>query len=640
MKKTRNIFLTALGETKKRLDVKYYECETADGNPVFTTGISVPEAGIKYILSRQVIDEIIVIGPAKDGNRSITKRTNIDEVQSSTAMELDDMSEFDFLTYRIAEFIKQIDFEILDISEKVSAHRKNKIKKMLSEFRTGFAGNIDSNKLFVKLCSNDKLALQFRREILSNCDPDERKWVREMLYNSIDSFYKMHMLSENSNTNIRFVPIETDGTITIESINTIVGQILEGDRGEINLFMDIQGIDAIDGNTIISTFMLMDKCGGYSCNLKGLIHSFKASATFAGKVSNVIKSYDIQNLISGTELFLKYGKVEMLRNYWLSLESKNPVADRLFYGMDCIDEGITLCNVDLIASGMNIIRKVIRDYENEGSGRDIYLEIIISAITADYGPLLKGDELSIPELLKWSLRKGLYQQTLTIIESKIPEDMVKRGIYYYARNEEDIKKILKDWNILYWNDSLKCRWAFNEVEHFFIKNYGRTAVDYRQKPDMIAKDYAKLRVTVIHKEVEGVLPAYSELENDDLLFELLLGYYRIGNLRNQVNHAIVEETDLNSDNPAYRKDNRRILNVELGKFINLYNAACRKTVKKHEPVLLAPEKLKNYVRRHELKVVEAAPDLAVNNIYSCSYNGKEVQISIAMLAPEEDIEES
>ena len=68
----------------------------------------------------------------------------------------------------------------------------------------------------------------------------------------------------------------------------------------------------------------------------------------------------------------------------------------------------------------------------------------------------------------------------------------------------------------------------------------------------------------------------------------------------------------------------------------IYNSACKRTVKKHEPVLLGSDRLRNYVRRHERKPMETSPDLTVNNSYCCNFNGKELQITISMLKPEED----
>ena len=59
----RSVFLTTVNECKNRLDIKYFISRDVNGDPVFTTGISVAEAGIKTVLSDTRIDEIVVLGP-------------------------------------------------------------------------------------------------------------------------------------------------------------------------------------------------------------------------------------------------------------------------------------------------------------------------------------------------------------------------------------------------------------------------------------------------------------------------------------------------------------------------------------------------------------------------------------------------
>ena len=639
MKKAKNIFLTTLGATKNRLDIHYYSCETANGSYVYTTGVSTAEAGIRYILSSQKIDEVIVIGSPSSIRENASKEAPLSDVSLYGVSDLDNMSEYDFLFYRIQEYIKQMDIELLDLAEAVSDARKNELLDRLNHFRKSAVNTTDSRDFFGKLSTNPEFTQKYKDQILFDAEKAEENWLKYYIYNEMDSFYRMHILDENKDTLIKYIPIAIDGTLSMEDIRNIVNTTLNDHHGSINLCMDIQGLSAIDGKTLITTFLLMNRRIGYSCDVCGLINSYMDPEAFSGMITNVLRSYEIQNLISGIDVFLEYGKVDLLKSYWNSLHVSDPDSNRLFYGMDAIDEGIALCNVDLIECGINIIRQVMKHPKCAPEDRNIYMDIIMSAISSDYGPLLKGDDLSIAELLKWSLRKGLYQQTLTIIESKVPGDIVKRGIYYYARNEEDIKAFMKDLNYLYWNESAKMRWAFSDIDHFFIKSYGRSFVDFRQKPDIVARDLAKLRLDALHGRNENLLPAYSELNNDDLLFELLLGYYRIGNLRNQVNHAIVEEVNPDTDELAPRKDSRTELNLELKKFIGLYSSACNKTQKEHEPVLLSPAKMKSYSRNHQLIALEGSSEDIAKSTYTCTFNGKEVQINISLFKPEEDIYE-
>lgn len=636
MKKRKNIFLTTLSETKNRMDVNYFMCETPTGTPAYTTGISMAEAGIKYILSQYRIDEIVMIGSQDDLETELS--VAITDLSLSGGGDIEAMNEYNFVNYRITEFMSQLDFEIMDISEAISEDRQKELKNLIDDFKVQYTRKIGYREFFSKLTRDEKFEDSFREHLLNDLQPEERRWVKHYIYHEMDSFYKMHMLEENKDAIMRFIPIPSESALSIDTINHIVRETIPDGKADVNLYMDIQGLGVMDGNTLISTFLLMNNRTGYNCQVCGLINSHLPYGRLYGEVSNVIRNYEIQKLITGLDLFLNYGKAGILKTYWTSLGVEDPDAESLFYGMDCVDEGINLCNVDLIACGINVIKRVINNPKTKEEDRSIYMQVIINAIISDYGFLLKGEELSIPELLKWSLRKELFQQTLTIIESKVPEDIVKRGIYYYARSKKEISAFMKELNFLYWNEGLKMRWAFNDIEHYFIKSYGRSFLDYRQKPDMVARDYAKLRIDALCGEAEGILKAYSELNNDDLLYELLLGYYRIGNLRNQVNHAVVEEPNMDADTLAERKDSRDELRVELKKFIDLYSAACKKTPENDRPRLLPSSQMKSYARRHELKPLEGSTDLVEKNTYTCSFNGKEVHICLSLFKPEPDVD--
>ena len=641
MNKTKNIFLTTVSETKDRLDILYFAKEGADGNITCTTGISVAEAGIKYILSKYKIDEIIVLGsPAAVGANEPGERV-IADVPIDNITDLDGMSEYGFLCYRLKEYMDQIDFEQLDIGEAIPGAEQQELMTVISEFRNKYVPDARLSELFVKFSTDEELAGAFDREILSDWNPEQRKWLKHQVFSQMDSYYMIHMLPENRDTTIRFFPVQIQGAIDIGPLTDIVRETLSGQDEDVNLFMDIQGFNAVDGNTLISTFLMLNKRIGFNCQVNELIKSEHDSSCFCGRIWDVIKSYEIQKLISGIDIFLNYGKDNELKQYWSTLMTDDPDANLLFAGMDMVDEGITLCNIDLIACGIDVIRKMIRRPEE---GRSVYLDIIVNAIKADYGKMLDGDSLEIPELLKWSLRKGLYQQTLTIIESKVPEDMIRRGIYYYAQHEGDIKKMMRAFNVIYWNEPARMRYSFNDLEHYFIKFYGRFALDYRQKPDAVARDYAQLRVDLLNGPQGDIPRAFSNLRDRELLFELLYNYYTIGNLRNQVNHASVDRAAIVADETVERKDIRIDLHTALDKFIKLYDTACRKTKENDQkagdrlrkPAILEPRRFRGYARHHELQPLETPTDLTQANNYVCQFDGKDVLIRINMLKPEAD----
>ena len=170
--------------------------------------------------------------------------------------------------------------------------------------------------------------------VLSRCDTaEERRWIKYHIYSAMDSFYKMHMIEDNKDAYLRFMPMGFDRAMSIEDISAVVkADNGGGGCGHQPLFIDLQGLGVIDGSTLISTFMVMNKSISYDCTVKGLINSRRNPSCFSGTVVNVLKSYEIQMLISGIKVFLEYGKVDMLKAYWLSLGEPDPDADRLFMG--------------------------------------------------------------------------------------------------------------------------------------------------------------------------------------------------------------------------------------------------------------------------------------------------------------------
>ena len=636
-KKEKNIFLTTISETRDRLDMIYFSIANKDSTFSYTTGISVAEAGIKCALSKHKFDEIIVLGDGSFCSEDDSlDNTVIADVDIDKISNLDEMSEYGFLVYRLKEFINQVDFEILDIGDALTDEEEAKCRESIKQFREEHCAATPMRDMYDALSADIKLANLFLKQVLEDKTPAEQKWIKHVLFMEMDSYYKIHMLSENKNTTIRFMPVNTKGVMTMESLKSVVWSTLD-EKAPMNLYVDIQGMNAVDGNTLISTFLLFNNRIGYNCEVKELIKTeSNPGHLFRGRVWNVRENYDIQEFMAGIEIFLDYGKDDQLNHYWYKLGNDDPNADLLFNGMDMVDEGISLCNIDLIAAGIDVIRNAINKMPEKESDRNIYLDLITSAIKADFGGMLEGDKLSIPELLKWSLRKGFYQQTLTIIESKIPEDIITRGIYYYAENDGDIRKFMKSLNTYYWNTPARMRYSFNDIAHQFIKFYGRSELDYRQKPDAVVKDYARQRVDLLKGPQGQLTRSFSQLHDNELLYELLLCYYQIGNLRNQVNHAHIDRAAVKAEGLVERRDMRDDLDRELGRFIELYDTACKKVNKTKEPVILNEQRFKGYARHHEIKPLEVESDSNKEYSYECSFDGREVLIRINMMETEKD----
>ena len=636
MKKTRNIILTSISQTKNRLDMEYYVCEDSSGRLSYTDGITLAEAGIEYCLSRYEIDDIIVLGLRSHIGENEKAHTRLDDVTIDNFSDINKMSEYGFLCYRLAEFIHQINLELVDLEEVISEQQRKKLLASLNEFIQKNTKGNGIKDFFARICTDKGLYKKFQEEFYEELERSEQKWIKNYIFGQMDSYYKMHMLPQNKNTGIRYIELSSKNITNPRIVSDLIAQIIPDGKTDVSMYIDMQGMSSVDGYTMISTLLMLNERLGFNCNVKELIRTEHNPGYFCGIITDALQSYRLNMLISGIESFLNYGKDGELKLYWESLGRKEPEAEHLFIGTSLVDEGISLCNIELVAAGIEVIRNVLKEEKKDSDL--IFTEIIKNAIKADFGALLEGDSLSIPELLKWSHRKGFYQQTLTIIESKIPEDMVKRGIYFYATNKEEREAFLKEMNVLYWNENSKSRYGFSDVDHYFIKYYGRNAIDYRQKPDAVAADYAKLRVQVLDESADGVMKAFSNMPDKDLLQELLYSYYRMGNLRNQVNHAIVDKAAVVTDGVVKRKDLRIELDGEINNFIALYEAACAKVVPGPKPVLLDERMVRGYTRNHEIQPLSESvnPDLTVTNHYNCSFSGQNILIDIRMLKPQPD----
>lgn len=77
-------------------------------------------------------------------------------------------------------------------------------------------------------------------------------------------------------------------------------------------------------------------------------------------VCDQTSEYSISKLQAATEAFLRYGKTDLLRDYWERANLRNPKIDRMIYAIRNIDSGISLCDVADMERGIRSLRSVIK----------------------------------------------------------------------------------------------------------------------------------------------------------------------------------------------------------------------------------------------------------------------------------------
>lgn len=244
-----------------------------------------------------------------------------------------------------------------------------------------------------------------------------------------------------------------------------------------------------------------------------------------------------------------------------------------------------------MAKGLYTVLLSIRQKQEQNT----FLEEVIRE---DYGDLLEGDQIETLPLIKWASRKHFYQQVMTIIESRIPTDLVREGILYYAVDEDSLVAILEEFAREYDNPQQNSRWFFDDLDHFFIKYYGRSLVSARQSREKRADDYAKLRVESVSHGREGMIKAWSRLRNHpDVLEEVLCAYYRIAPIRNEINHAESRAPERSLENIDINQKNERLtmLTEAISRFISAYENALEAREPGETPARLDVQEFRDYL---------------------------------------------
>ena len=132
MKKESNILLTSLSNQYDRLSHRYFYF-TQNGETQFCDGLSVAEAGAKYLLSNVPIDEIIVLGNGRtyDKGQEMVPLV-LKEWSDFNSDDTSALSEYSFFQYRIAQFLDGLDLEAVDVLEDRKSTRLNSSHRLTS----------------------------------------------------------------------------------------------------------------------------------------------------------------------------------------------------------------------------------------------------------------------------------------------------------------------------------------------------------------------------------------------------------------------------------------------------------------------------------------------------------------------------
>ena len=145
----------------------------------------------------------------------------------------------------------------------------------------------------------------------------------------------------------------------------------------------------------------------------------------------VYRANEIQRvslLITGADEFVKFGSVNALEEYFTNNPSH--VTDNLLKAMRRFSDTIKLCRTGTIEEDLKNLGTHIQTFRKT-SAKDLksqLFEKIIDTIEFEYGNLIKGKATRF-DIIRWCMKKGFWQQAMTLCTEWLPEEIIDRGIF-------------------------------------------------------------------------------------------------------------------------------------------------------------------------------------------------------------------
>ena len=548
---TRKILLTSLSAAESGLPVRYFSIRNESGSD-YCDAILDAEAGIKAMLARFDIDEIIVIGAAGSNNEE-DDLTPFPLRHGSALYTVDEtsLSTYGLLQRRIAKYADEQASNQKEEDRLLPAETMQKLDRFIQGFKEKEPGlkTINNNRLFDALAQNNQTYESFWNALFEACPELRsdagacRQWVKNYLYAELDPSAKLKLLPANEAALLRFIT-EADFEDTgqwIDSMMTMEQSIVE-DEEDIDLYISLNSEDAADTFIVLNMLDVLVSMPKSGVRLKKIFTLRNLQKCMTGIIRDDTEGFGVTELFHAIRAFLKYGRADMIADLWERSGEQNESVAGMVYAMRDVDIGLSMCNIPEIEGGILRLRELFRSekFWRESGYYGMQFSIIAESIREDYGTLMEGDgRIPFIDLVKWAYRHQFYQQTLTLIESKAPEELVESGIFYYCGAESDKDQVIR----LFAEKRLELKpyeyYKIDEsINHYFIKAYNRDRTRGRgEKGEDRQHVYAVLRAESVKNNDPSQITGLTACDSMETLLNLLFAYYHIGEVRNKISHA-------------------------------------------------------------------------------------------------------
>ena len=543
-----NILLTSLSAAEHDPPVRYFSLQNEFGFD-YCEALLDAEASIKAMLARHSIDEVIVVGAASSYHQGDDlKPAPLSQGSALYSADRASLSTYALLRLRLAQYADELTLDQKEEDALLPEETREKLIRSIQDFQQGDAGLKTKrlNRLFDALAQNDQAYGRFwasllgaHPELSENQGPSQR-WVNGYLYAALKPTAKLELAPINEETCICLIPedqIDESG----QWIDHMMAMERTRDDDEINLYISLNSDDAGAAFIVMNMLDIMVSMPGSGVHLKKIFTVRSLNRCLTGIIRDDTAGFGVTELIQATHSFLNYGKADQIVEIWEKNGDHDKSISSMVYAMRHVDVGLSMCNIPEVEHGILRLRQLFQGEKlwKECGRYGLLFGVIAESIQADYGTLLEGDgEIPFLDLVKWAYRHQFYQQTLTLIETKAPENLVRSGIFYYCADKQCAELVTR----LFAQRLLELKpyeaYKMYDIDHYFVKIYDRSRASgqtVRGKDPQRA--YAALRTQSVKNQNPALITGFTACDSLETLQNILFAYYHLGEVRNKISHA-------------------------------------------------------------------------------------------------------
>ena len=363
--------------------------------------------------------------------------------------------------------------------------------------------------------------------------------------------YFTQIVLQNANFPLQnFVSIPVPDTMNesaqAAAIHDIVQNVQPGDT----LYIDLSG-------GMRDTAMLFVAVARYLRDIRDVTAHVLYTELVEGKpllVRDSDKLYDLFDLISATDEFFATGRTGRLSGYLRVSAVSSPKTATLLNSIEKFSEDLLLCNaarlLDDISALKAALTDVLKDTNVTRNKLDTLLyDLLNEGFKKEFRNLDKKKARALPTLVRWCLNHDMFQQAFTLLSEQTPAFVcshifvqpTQKGVDFLA---SQLQNKGKNWSYPLFHFHF-CRTALMAAE---IKKNNKPGLifdsDLRlDRTASNADDTTFFRIATddelnryLDRSVQEGLLLLDESQRGRLI-ETILGYQKVQQYRNQINHA-------------------------------------------------------------------------------------------------------